>query len=156
LYLHTDNDTIVYTYSTPLDSENHLREASWRTHCNQSQRYALLQKYYFWKKIFYAGVMSITVPSLAMFQFRSQYLPKDIIFSEVVDDFYESYYGGRTEAFRIGKVKAEVRILFVWPKDAKDPIPVTNLVRMSRGEMIGVKFNKDKDWVGGTIGMFEK
>jgi hypothetical protein len=55
-----------------------------------------------------------------------------------------------------GKVKAEVRILFVWPKDAKDPIPVTNLVRMSRGEMIGVKFNKDKDWVGGTIGMFEK
>ena len=54
-----------------------------------------------------------------------------------------------------GKVKAEVRILFVWPKDAKDPIPVTNLVRMSRGEMIGVKFNKDKDWVVGTIGMFE-
>ena len=44
-----------------------------------------------------------------------------------------------------GKVKAEVRILFVWPKNAKDPIPVTNLVRMSRGEMIGVKFNKDKD-----------
>jgi hypothetical protein len=29
-------------------------------------------------------------------------------------------------------------------------------VRMSRGEMIGVKFNKDKDWVGGTVGMFEK
>ena len=55
-----------------------------------------------------------------------------------------------------GKVKAEVRILFVWPKNAKDPIPVTNLVRMSRGEMIGVKFNKDKDWVGGTVGMFEK
>jgi hypothetical protein len=30
-----------------------------------------------------------------------------------------------------------------------------NLVRLSRGEMIGVKFNKDKDWVGGTIGLFE-
>ena len=55
-----------------------------------------------------------------------------------------------------GKVKAEVRILAVWKKDAPSPILVTNLVRLSRGEMIGVKFNKDKDWVGGTVGMFEK
>lgn len=55
-----------------------------------------------------------------------------------------------------GKVKAEVRILAVWKKDAPSPTLVTNLVRLSRGEMIGVKFNKDKDWVGGTVGMFEK
>jgi hypothetical protein len=55
-----------------------------------------------------------------------------------------------------GKVKAEVRILAVWKKEAPSPILVTNLVRLSRGEMIGVKFNKDKDWVGGTVGMFEK
>ncbi len=55
-----------------------------------------------------------------------------------------------------GKVKAEVRILAVWKKDAPAPILVTNLIRMSRGEMIGVKFNKDKDWVGGTIGLFDK
>jgi hypothetical protein len=55
-----------------------------------------------------------------------------------------------------GKVKAEVRLLAVWKKDAPSPTLVTNLVRLSRGEMIGVKFNKDKDWVGGTIGMFEK
>ncbi len=55
-----------------------------------------------------------------------------------------------------GLVKAEVRILAVWPKDDEKPTLVTNLVRLSRGEMIGVKFNKDKDWVGGTVGMFEK
>lgn len=55
-----------------------------------------------------------------------------------------------------GKVKAEVRLLAVWKKDASAPTLVTNLVRLSRGEMIGVKFNKDKDWVGGTVGMFEK
>lgn len=55
-----------------------------------------------------------------------------------------------------GKVKAEVRLLAVWKKDAVSPTLVTNLVRLSRGEMIGVKFNKDKDWVGGTIGMFEQ
>lgn len=55
-----------------------------------------------------------------------------------------------------GLVKAEVRLLAVWKKDASSPTLVTNLVRLSRGEMIGVKFNKDKDWVGGTVGMFEK
>ncbi len=53
-----------------------------------------------------------------------------------------------------GMVKAEVRLLAVWEKDAPSPVLVTNLVRLSRGEMIGVKFNKDKDWVGGTIGLF--
>jgi len=55
-----------------------------------------------------------------------------------------------------GFVKTEVRILAIWPENEPKPILVTNLVRMSRGEMIGVKFNKDKDWVGGTIGLFEK
>jgi hypothetical protein len=55
-----------------------------------------------------------------------------------------------------GMVKAEVRILLVWPDGDENPTFVTNLVRMSRGEMIGVKFNKDKDWVGGTIGLLEK
>lgn len=55
-----------------------------------------------------------------------------------------------------GKVKAEVRMLYVWKKGDVSPMLLTNLVRLSRGEMIGVKFNKDKDWVGGTIGLFEK
>ena len=55
-----------------------------------------------------------------------------------------------------GKVKAEVRVLCVWKKDDKSPTLLCNLVRLSRGEMIGVKFNKDKDWVGGTLGLFER
>lgn len=55
-----------------------------------------------------------------------------------------------------GKVKAEVRILALWPEEDARPTLVGNLVRLSRGEMIGVKFNKDKDWVGGTIGLFRK
>lgn len=55
-----------------------------------------------------------------------------------------------------GKVKAEVRMLYVWKREDKSPTPICNLVRLSRGEMIGVKYNKDKDWVGGTIGLFEK
>ena len=55
-----------------------------------------------------------------------------------------------------GKVKAEVRILALWPEEDERPTLVGNLVRLSRGEMIGVKFNRDKDWVGGTIGLFQK
>ena len=55
-----------------------------------------------------------------------------------------------------GKVKAEVRVLCVWKKVDTSPTLLCNLVRLSRGEMICVKFNKDKDWVGGTLGLFER
>jgi hypothetical protein len=55
-----------------------------------------------------------------------------------------------------GEIKVEVRMLALWPKDEERPQFVCNLTRLSRGEMIGVKFNKDKDWVGGSIGLFPK
>ncbi len=55
-----------------------------------------------------------------------------------------------------GKVKAEVRVLCTWKKNDVAPTLLCNLVRLSRGEMIGVKFNKDKDWVGGNLGLFER
>ncbi len=55
-----------------------------------------------------------------------------------------------------GEIKVEVRMLALWPKDEERPQFVCNLTRLSRGEMIGVKFNKDKDWVGGSIGLFKK
>jgi hypothetical protein len=55
-----------------------------------------------------------------------------------------------------GNVKVEVRIFCLWPEGAESPTVVGNLARLSRGEMIGVKFNRDRDWVGGSIGLFEK
>ena len=54
-----------------------------------------------------------------------------------------------------GLVKAEIRILFIWEEGSPRPVPFTNLARLSRGEMIGVKFNKDKTWVGGSVCFFE-
>lgn len=52
-----------------------------------------------------------------------------------------------------GNVKAEVRMMFLRaPGDAK-PELVLNLVRLSRGKMLGVDQNKDLTWVGGTIGL---
>jgi hypothetical protein len=31
-----------------------------------------------------------------------------------------------------------------------------NLARLSKGKMIGVNFNKNKQWVGGSLAYFEK
>jgi len=54
-----------------------------------------------------------------------------------------------------GMVKAEIRLLFLWNENEARPQLVTNLARLSRGEMIGVKYNKDKTWVGGSVCFFE-
>jgi hypothetical protein len=51
-------------------------------------------------------------------------------------------------------VKAEIRMLMIWGKEMQKPLIVNNLVRLSKGKMIGVKYNKDKDWVGGSVGFF--
>ena len=55
-----------------------------------------------------------------------------------------------------GLVKCEIRLLYIWPTGAEHPELLTGLSRLSRGEMIGVDFNKDKDWVGGTCPLFER
>ncbi|MCC6647414.1 MAG: hypothetical protein IT374_17810 [Polyangiaceae bacterium] len=50
-------------------------------------------------------------------------------------------------------VKAEVRMMFLRPPGAARPELVMNLVRLSRGKMLGVDQNRDLDWVGGTVGL---
>lgn len=55
-----------------------------------------------------SGTVKITLASLSMFTFRSKFLTKPIYYNEFNDEFHESYYGGRTECFKIGKVKARV------------------------------------------------
>lgn len=52
--------------------------------------------------------------------------------------------------------KAEIRIFYWWPKGAARPIPVNNLGRMSKGKMIGTRYNKDRTWVGGNCFYFER
>lgn len=53
-----------------------------------------------------------------------------------------------------GGVKAEIRLMYLWA-DGEEPKLCINLARLSRGKMIGVRYNKDFDWVGGTIGLME-
>lgn len=52
--------------------------------------------------------------------------------------------------------KAEIRIMYVWKKDWPRPKAVINLARLSKGKMIGTRYNKNKDWVGGSVCFFEK
>lgn len=52
--------------------------------------------------------------------------------------------------------KVEIRMMYVWPDGDERPHAAINLARMSKGKMIGVRYNKDKTWVGGSVAYMEK
>ncbi|MEO6611769.1 MAG: hypothetical protein ABIT05_02510 [Chitinophagaceae bacterium] len=52
--------------------------------------------------------------------------------------------------------KAEIRVFYFWKDGAARPVATNNLGRLSKGKMIGVRYNKDKEWVGGNFCYFEK
>jgi hypothetical protein len=52
-----------------------------------------------------------------------------------------------------GGVKIEIRMMFLRPDDEVKPILAQNLVRLSRGKMLGVDFNKEFTWVGSSIAL---
>lgn len=51
-----------------------------------------------------------------------------------------------------GGVKAEVRLMYLWP-DGEEPKLCINLTRLSKGKMIGVGYNANFEWVGGSVGL---
>jgi hypothetical protein len=50
-----------------------------------------------------------------------------------------------------GPTKAEVRIMFIWLEELQ---PVMNLIRLGRGRMMGVDYNKNLTWVGSSAGLW--
>lgn len=52
-----------------------------------------------------------------------------------------------------GGVKIEIRLMFLRPDDEAKPVLAQNLVRLSRGKMLGVDFNKQFTWVGSSVGL---
>jgi hypothetical protein len=50
--------------------------------------------------------------------------------------------------------KVEIRIMYIWPEEAPRPVPAINLARLSKGKMIGVRYNQDRTWVGGSVAFF--
>jgi hypothetical protein len=51
-----------------------------------------------------------------------------------------------------GPTMAEVRIMYIWLEDLK---PLSVIVRMGRGRMMGVDHNRDMAWVGGSAAFKE-
>jgi hypothetical protein len=49
-----------------------------------------------------------------------------------------------------GKTRAEIRIMYIWLEEL---LPVSLLVRMGRGAMMGVDHNKNMEWVGASAGL---
>jgi len=60
-------------------------------------------------------------------------------------------YAPALEAADGGGVKVEIRIMFLRPDGETKPTVAQNLVRLSRGKMLGVDFNKDFTWVGSSV-----
>ncbi|HEX7357776.1 MAG TPA: hypothetical protein VF270_08730 [Ignavibacteriaceae bacterium] len=50
-----------------------------------------------------------------------------------------------------GYSKAEIRMMFLWENKNDKPLLVNNLIRTSKGKMMGVDFNKNKTWIGSSI-----
>ena len=85
-----------------------------------------------------------TAEKLALIQDKSQYLLQEKVSYEPVIESLN------------GQVKAELRLMYLWDKTKARPTLATNITRLSRGEMIGVRYNHSFDWVGGSIGFSQK
>jgi hypothetical protein len=62
-------------------------------------------------------------------------------------------YAPALKAVDGGGVKVEIRMMFLRPDDSEALTLAQNLIRLSRGKMLGVDFNKDFTWVGSTVGL---
>lgn len=47
--------------------------------------------------------------------------------------------------------KVEIRMMYLWEDNSPKPELVLNLIRTSKGKMMGVDFNKNKTWVGSSL-----
>ncbi len=55
-----------------------------------------------------------------------------------------------------GPAKTEIRLFYFLDKKRNEYIATLNLARISKGKMIGVSYNANATWVGGSIAYFEQ
>ncbi|MBB6142454.1 hypothetical protein HNQ77_000392 [Silvibacterium bohemicum] len=53
----------------------------------------------------------------------------------------------------LGMTQPEIRILYLWP-DGEDLQPVLPLIRLGRGQMMGVDHNRGQEWVGASAAFY--
>ena len=54
-----------------------------------------------------------------------------------------------------GLAKTEIRLMYTWKDEDDNPTLLTNLARISKGKMIGTRYNDNNTWVGGTVAYTE-
>lgn len=52
--------------------------------------------------------------------------------------------------------KAEIRLFYIWDAEMARPVATHNLARLTKAEMIGVDFNANKEWIGGSFAYFKQ
>lgn len=88
-------------------------------------------------------LMNPTAADIANIEDRANYiLQKKVQYAPVIPTLDEP-------------AKVEIRMLLVWEDGAPRPQLVTNLIRLGKADMIGVRANKNRTWVGGSVGFFE-
>lgn len=55
-----------------------------------------------------------------------------------------------------GGAKAEIRLFYIWDESLSKLVATHNLARLTKAEMIGVDFNVDNNWIGGSFAYFPK
>jgi hypothetical protein len=55
-----------------------------------------------------------------------------------------------------GPAKTEIRLFYFLDKKRNEYTATLNLARISKGKMIGVSYNANATWVGGSIAYFEQ
>lgn len=54
-----------------------------------------------------------------------------------------------------GYAKVEIRMMYAWFGNDDQPSPVITLARLSKGAMVGVKYNQNRSWVGSSVGLWD-
>lgn len=55
-----------------------------------------------------------------------------------------------------GYAKVEIRMMYAWFGKDDQPSPVITLARLSKGAMVGVKYNQNRSWVGSSVGLWQR
>jgi hypothetical protein len=135
----------ISKYSLPFLKSNYASKAFflnkffWDTHHHESRHLINLSKYVLKPLFSFAGTgveIDPTQDQLDSIKDKKNYILQEKIEYAPVIQTPDGYS------------KFEIRMMYLW-KDK--PVLVNNLVRMSKGKMMGVDYNKNKTWVGSSL-----
>lgn len=130
----------ISKYSLPMLTGNYVPECYF---LNEIDKYPENLNDFVLKPLFsFAGLgvdVEVTKEKLDAIENRSNYiLQQKVDYAPLIDT-------------PDGFSKVEIRMMFLWTNKYEGPVLVNNLIRTSKGKMMGVDFNKNKTWIGSSI-----